>query len=199
MTDRKFVGTGRRKASIARVQMVPGKGKITVNGRDVREFFPYETNIMDLMQPLVATNNENTFDISALDYEDGKDILEVYQDGIHLVEDANYRNNHNGTISLIGYQVDDDVEFTFLIHSIRKINIHKPANTLSTTPSGNPGGSGVVYGEDDESVDNITIGNWKVYTDANGSNNLLFLYNDVLKFTMTPTGNMVASDYTERD
>ncbi|MDD6322992.1 MAG: 30S ribosomal protein S9 [Bacilli bacterium] len=64
MTDRKFVGTGRRKASIARVQMVPGKGKITVNGRDVREFFPYETNIMDLMQPLVATNNENTFDIT---------------------------------------------------------------------------------------------------------------------------------------
>ena len=64
MTDRKFVGTGRRKASIARVQMVPGKGKITVNGRDVREFFPYETNIMDLMQPLVATNNETTFDIT---------------------------------------------------------------------------------------------------------------------------------------
>ena len=44
--------------------MVPGKGNITVNGRDVREFFPYETNIMDLMQPLVATNNENTFDIT---------------------------------------------------------------------------------------------------------------------------------------
>lgn len=64
MAERKFVGTGRRKASIARVTMVPGKGTITVNGRDVREFFPYETNIMDLMQPLVATNNENTFDIT---------------------------------------------------------------------------------------------------------------------------------------
>ena len=64
MAERKFVGTGRRKASVARVQMVPGKGTITVNGRDVREFFPYETNIMDLMQPLVATNNENTFDIT---------------------------------------------------------------------------------------------------------------------------------------
>lgn len=62
--ERKFVGTGRRKASVARVTMVPGKGNITVNGRDVREFFPYETNIMDLMQPLVATNNENTFDIT---------------------------------------------------------------------------------------------------------------------------------------
>ena len=143
--------------------------------------------------------NENTFDISALDYEDGKDILEVYQDGIHLVEDANYRNNHNGTISLIGYQVNGDVEFTFLIHSIRKINIYKPTNALSTTPGGNPGGPGIVYGEDEEDVDNITIGNWKVYTDANGSNNLLFLYNNVLKFTMTPSGSMIASDYTERD
>ncbi len=58
-----FIGTGRRKSSIAQVKMVPGTGKITVNGRDVREFFPYETNVMDLKQPLVATNNEETFDI----------------------------------------------------------------------------------------------------------------------------------------
>ena len=58
-----YIGTGRRKSSIAQVKMVPGKGKITVNGRDVREFFPYETNVMDLKQPLVATNNEETFDI----------------------------------------------------------------------------------------------------------------------------------------
>ncbi len=61
---REFIGTGRRKASVARVKMVPGKGKITINGRDVRDFMPYETNVMDLMQPLVATNNENTFDIT---------------------------------------------------------------------------------------------------------------------------------------
>jgi small subunit ribosomal protein S9 len=65
MAEKIFLGTGRRKASIARVQLVPGKGKITVNGQDVRKFFPYETNIMDLMQPLVATNNENTFDVIA--------------------------------------------------------------------------------------------------------------------------------------
>ena len=58
-----YTGTGRRKSSIAQVKMVPGKGKITVNGKDVRELFPYETNVMDLKQPLVATNNENTFDI----------------------------------------------------------------------------------------------------------------------------------------
>ena len=58
-----FIGTGRRKSSIAQVKMVPGKGKITINGVDVREFMPYETNVMDLKQPLVATNNEETFDI----------------------------------------------------------------------------------------------------------------------------------------
>ena len=58
-----FIGTGRRKSSIAQVRMVPGTGKITVNGSDVREFFPYDTNVMDLKQPLVATNNEQTFDI----------------------------------------------------------------------------------------------------------------------------------------
>ena len=61
--DKVFTGTGRRKSSVAQVKLVSGSGKITVNGRDVREFFPYETNVMDLMQPLVATNNESTFDI----------------------------------------------------------------------------------------------------------------------------------------
>jgi len=63
MANKVYIGTGRRKSSVAQVKMVPGKGKITVNGRDVRDFFPYETNVMDLMQPLVATSNENTFDI----------------------------------------------------------------------------------------------------------------------------------------
>ena len=58
-----FTGTGRRKSSVAQVRMTLGKGNITVNGRDVKDFFPYETNVMDLMQPLVATNNESTFDI----------------------------------------------------------------------------------------------------------------------------------------
>lgn len=58
-----FIGTGRRKSSVAQVKMTAGKGKVTVNGVDVREYMPYETLVMDLMQPLVATNNENTFDI----------------------------------------------------------------------------------------------------------------------------------------
>ena len=58
-----YLALGRRKTSIAQVVMKKGTGKITVNGKDVREFFPYETNVMDLMQPLVATSTETTFDI----------------------------------------------------------------------------------------------------------------------------------------
>ena len=60
---KEYTGTGRRKSSVAQVKMVPGKGKITVNGRDVRDFFPYETNVMDLKQPLVATSSDESFDI----------------------------------------------------------------------------------------------------------------------------------------
>lgn len=58
-----YTATGRRKSSVAQVKMTAGKGNITVNGTDVRKFMPYETYVMDLMQPLVLTNNEKTFDI----------------------------------------------------------------------------------------------------------------------------------------
>jgi small subunit ribosomal protein S9 len=60
-----WIGTGRRKQSVARVIMTPGKGKILVNGIEVREYFPYETSVMDLKQPLDYTNNTETFDIEA--------------------------------------------------------------------------------------------------------------------------------------
>ncbi len=58
-----YTATGRRKSSVAQVKMTAGKGNITVNGKDVREFMPYETYVMDLMQPLTLTNNEKAFDI----------------------------------------------------------------------------------------------------------------------------------------
>ena len=60
-----FIGTGRRKSSVAQVKMTAGKGKITVNGVDVNEFMPYATYVMDLKQPLVATGNEDKFDVEA--------------------------------------------------------------------------------------------------------------------------------------
>ena len=58
--------TGRRKASVAQVKMVPGSGKITVNGQDVNEYLPFEVLVMDLKQPLVVTNNETAFDIEVV-------------------------------------------------------------------------------------------------------------------------------------
>ena len=54
--DVKFYGTGRRKSSVARVYVTPGKGKIIVNGLDVNEYMPYATLVMDLSQPLVIAN-----------------------------------------------------------------------------------------------------------------------------------------------
>lgn len=58
-----WTATGRRKSAVAQVKLVGGTGKITINGRDVDEYMPYATLVMDLKQPLVATNNENRFDI----------------------------------------------------------------------------------------------------------------------------------------
>ena len=58
-----WTATGRRKRSVAQVRMTVGTGKITVNGRDVNEYMPYDVLVMDLKQPLVATNNEDKFDI----------------------------------------------------------------------------------------------------------------------------------------
>ena len=62
--NRTFIGTGRRKSSVARVILTPGSGKITVNGRDVNEYMPFEVLVMDLKQPLELTNNLETFDIT---------------------------------------------------------------------------------------------------------------------------------------
>ncbi len=58
-----YYGTGRRKASIAKVKLIPGKGKVTVNGKDIHDYLPYETLVMDLMQPLVATKTDEIFDV----------------------------------------------------------------------------------------------------------------------------------------
>ena len=65
MKKNAYYGTGRRKESIAKVNLVNGTGKITVNGKDVREYFPYETLVMDLTQPLVMTNTSEIFDVEA--------------------------------------------------------------------------------------------------------------------------------------
>ena len=60
-----YYGTGRRKSSVARVFLTEGTGKIVVNGRDVNEYMPYETLVMDLKQPLELTGTSEKFDINA--------------------------------------------------------------------------------------------------------------------------------------
>ena len=61
-----ITATGRRKKSVAQVKLTSGSGKITVNGVDVNEYMPFATLVMDLKQPLVVTDNENTFDIEVV-------------------------------------------------------------------------------------------------------------------------------------
>ena len=60
----KFYGTGRRKSSVARVYLVPGSGKITVNKRDIEEYFGLETLKLIIRQPLEVTGTTGKFDIS---------------------------------------------------------------------------------------------------------------------------------------
>ena len=55
MASTKFYGTGRRKSSVARVYLVPGTGKITINKRDIDEYFGLETLKVVVRQPLVLT------------------------------------------------------------------------------------------------------------------------------------------------
>ena len=59
----KFYGTGRRKSSIARVYLVPGTGKITINKRSIDEYFGLETLKVIVRQPLVATETVDKYDV----------------------------------------------------------------------------------------------------------------------------------------
>ena len=57
-----YKGTGRRKNSVARVRLVPGEGNITVNERDVRDYLPFESLILDLNQPFDVTETKGNYD-----------------------------------------------------------------------------------------------------------------------------------------
>ena len=63
MAKERFYGTGRRKKSIARVYLVPGTGKITVNKRDIDEYFGLETLKLIVRQPLAVTQTADKFDV----------------------------------------------------------------------------------------------------------------------------------------
>ena len=63
MANTKNYGTGRRKSSVARVYLVPGTGKITINKRDVDEYFGLDALKVIVRQPLVATETTDKFDV----------------------------------------------------------------------------------------------------------------------------------------
>ena len=63
MATTKYDGTGRRKSSVARVYLVPGTGKITINKRDIDEYLGLETLKVVVRQPLVATETVDKFDV----------------------------------------------------------------------------------------------------------------------------------------
>lgn len=61
----KFYGTGRRKSSVARVYLVSGNGKITINNRDIEEYFGLDTLKVIVRQPLTLTNTLEKYDVIA--------------------------------------------------------------------------------------------------------------------------------------
>ncbi len=65
MASTQYYGTGRRKKSIARVYVTPGTGKITVNGKDIEEYFGLETLKVIVRQPFAAIGAEGKFDVKA--------------------------------------------------------------------------------------------------------------------------------------
>ena len=60
-----YYGTGRRKTSVARVRLVPGAGKVTINGRDMEEYFGLKTLELIVRQPLVLTEMVDKYDVLA--------------------------------------------------------------------------------------------------------------------------------------
>ncbi len=63
MATKKYCGTGRRKSSVARVYLIPGTGKITINKKDIEEYLGLETLRVVVRQPFTATNTEGKFDV----------------------------------------------------------------------------------------------------------------------------------------
>lgn len=63
MTQVQYYGTGRRKSSVARVRLVPGDGTITINGRDVENYIPFEVLRSVIKQPLTLTETVGNYNV----------------------------------------------------------------------------------------------------------------------------------------
>ena len=65
MANVSYYGTGRRKTSVARVRLVPGEGKVTINGRDMESYFGEKTLELSVRQPLNLTETTDKYDVVA--------------------------------------------------------------------------------------------------------------------------------------
>ena len=103
MADTKYYGTGRRKISIARVYLVPGTGKITINKRDIDDYLGLETLKVIVRQPLAATDTVDKFDVKvnvcgggytgqagAIRHGIARALLQVDQDYRKILKAAGY-------------------------------------------------------------------------------------------------------------
>ena len=63
MANVQYIGTGRRKTSVARVRLVPGSGNIIINKRDIEEYFNYDTLKVLLKEPLTITDTLDKYDV----------------------------------------------------------------------------------------------------------------------------------------
>ena len=66
MADTVYIGTGRRKKAVARVRLVPGTGKITINKKDLEDYFPLEILRREVKRPFDVTGSEGKYDVIAL-------------------------------------------------------------------------------------------------------------------------------------
>ncbi|MDD5622780.1 MAG: 30S ribosomal protein S9 [Actinomycetota bacterium] len=60
-----YSSTGKRKRSVAKVRLMPGEGKITVNSRDFKEYFRRDSLVTVILEPFKVTNTENAYDVIA--------------------------------------------------------------------------------------------------------------------------------------
>ncbi|HSH36373.1 30S ribosomal protein S9 [Schnuerera sp.] len=63
MANIQYIGTGRRKTSVARVRLLPGSGNITINKRDIEEYFDFDTLKVLVKEPLVITDTIDKYDV----------------------------------------------------------------------------------------------------------------------------------------
>ena len=88
-----YLGTGRRKSSVARVRLIPGKGNITINNRDIDDYFGLETLKLIVRQPLNLTATAGQFDV----------LVNVFGGGVSGQAGA---IRHGITRALINYNAD---------------------------------------------------------------------------------------------